>query len=332
MGRTILPDPTPAPVVAPSAPMTTAATPEAGAAPPAPVEGAGTVAAGAEGATGAAPPPVAEETPEQVAKGVRAKAAADAAMAAAKRARENVARQQTQDREREQLRQENARLTAEQATWREFQQLSQTDKIAAARRLGLTPGEITKAAIAEGTPEHSAKALREEIAREFEDKYGKQLTEQQKLIDGWTNAQRAAAQRSAESAVTTAAADATKYPHLADMPPVMVLELARSVIAGTPQEQRALITNEDLLQFLEAQHVAHRKARSTTSPGTQTVATPISAAGSPQPRTQMNGAKGAVALPVPEGWDTWSDGKQKRWMADNLKPAIAAPARQAVSK
>lgn len=336
MGRTILPDPTPAPV-APSAPVTTVATPEAqaGAVPPAPAaaEGVTAVAAGVEGATGAAAAPTVVETAEQVAKGERGRKAAEAAMANAKRHREGLARAAQQNQETQRLREENARLQASTRAWEELQQLSQTDKIAAAKRLGFTPGEIARAAIAEGTPEHSAKALREEIAREFEEKYGKRLTDQQAVIDGWTNQQRAAAQAQAEKAVTSAAGDATKYPNLADLSPTFVLELARAVVAQTPPEQRALITNDDLLHFLESQQAEHRKGRASTSPAASpTVATPNGQAGSPQPRTQTNGAKGTpAALVTPEGWDEWSDGKQKRWMSEHLSKSLPQPAARQVA-
>jgi hypothetical protein len=322
MGRIILPEPAAtatsaaAPVVPPAEAAPLAADAEATRVASAAAE----TPADAQVASDAAPPAAADPSKLERAKAAAAKASADA-----KRHREFLARQAAANQESERLRAENAALKARTSVLDELEGLSRTDKIAAARRLGLSPREIAQAAIAEGTPEHQQKTLEDRIKADFEAKYGAKFAEQQRFIDSMTQAQQAHAIQQAESALTSKASNAETYPNLSDLPPIMVLELVRSTTRGMSPEQAAMTTHEDLLQFLEIKTAEHRKARSAaSSPAASTVSPPNAAAGATQPRTQTNGATGDDKLP--DDWESWSDSRQRRYMASQLDKKLAAKA------
>ncbi len=315
MGRTILPDPPAPPVTTPAATAVATPPPGAGVSPPAATEVASGAAATAEGA------PPAEPAAVEPSKLERARAAAARATEDAKRHRLRQQQQADSQRQFAEMRAENERLKARAAFADEIEGLSKSDKIAAARRLGLSPMEVAQAALAEGKPEHAVERMRADLEKQFEAKYGSKLAEQQRFIEQMTTQQRQAAVVQAEEQFVKLAGDEAKYPIVSDMPPLMVLELGRKFMSDLPPEQRALVTYEDLLTFMERKYAEHRETRK--KPTGEAVVPPVSspkeAAGSTQSRTQANGAKGALGpIVTPEGFEGWSDRRQKNWMVAEI--------------
>jgi hypothetical protein len=325
MGRTILPDAPSTPAVAPAAtaPATTSAPAAASAAETAQGTPATAGPAGATADSGAAPvadgasgPAAAGDAAVEPTKLERAKAASERAIADAKRAAARRAAEAKQASEVAQLRQELEQTRARAKLYDEWETLSRTDRIAAAQKLGLSPAEVLKAAQAEQSPEHQQSALEARLKKQFEEQYGAKIAEQQKYIDAMTAREREAAMVKAETSFQSLSRDVAKYPHLAEMSPLLVLELGRKLVLDLSPEKRALVTNEDICNYLEKEQSSFTTARKTP-PGAPSVSTPNAAAGSAQSRTQSNGATGTT-LTVPEGFDSWTDSRQKKWMAEQI--------------
>lgn len=197
---------------------------------------------------------------------------------------------------------------------------------------------ILRALMAQGVPPDEVRALLESgavaqdpAARAVRAELDALKAAQQQQQTERQQAQRRAALERAEQAVTSTAADASKYPMLAALPPLFVLGAAHRYAA---QGRQALLdrgvdahyNDTEILDYLEAQYAAHtpQAAAGGQRQAPPTAATPASKQPSPPARKLTNG--GASVPPVFDSaaYEKMTPHQQQKYdakfLAETLKP------------
>jgi hypothetical protein len=239
--------------------------------------------------------------------------------------RERVAQADQQRNQVDSVRRENERLQRENQAAREYQQRLKADPYKALKDLGMTEEDLARRSIMEGSPEQRMAQLQAQLDQEKGDRKA--------LEDRLTGEKNAQIRAQAQKDLVSAAADETKYPHLSQQPPDVIVHMAYNTLAkitstidpgtGLPIDASKM-SYDDVCYVLETLYETHSSSRSKSAASKakeliDSAKDPAAIDKKPSTKTLTNKLSGQKTKIIEVDHSKLSDRESRKILADQLR-------------